>query len=468
MTEKNIKQSTRPTEGQITKKQSKGDILSDALALLKGYEFVNVPKSYDEYRKMRSNPTIALARIVATAPIRRAEWTVSSTDDASDEWVKLVQSNLEKLWRATIKNMLYALDYGWAPFEIIWKVNGGVFEIDHLKHLLVDKTDIEVDEFGEFAGLKQDKVRLGVDKSFVYTYDCESGNLYGRPRHENIRETCWKDWNGVAKRREQYMTKIAGTIPMVQYPEGRSLNARGCEVDNFELAKRVLENLGKGNGVAMPNTFGKFAEDLARSGIDPGSLKAWSIDFLEDKGTHGSEFTENLRHNEQLMMRGWLVPERVATEGQYGTKAESESHTDTAMIVAEFTLEEMIDAVNQQLVNKVLIYNFGQEASGKVWVEQSGLSAADKKYFRQLISNLFSQQITPDFVVDMVELDSLLDYGGIPKKKEYVEYEQRKDTAEDETGNRNTDTSPKDENGSEGKLAKVFKSFTWRFKRGKR
>lgn len=460
----------KPQLGAETKSQAKASVIGSGRDEFRDYNITS-SKTYQEYREMRKNPTIALARIVATAPIRKAEWTTEWNDGVDDKWGELVTEQMTALWQGLIKDILLALDYGWSPFEIVWAVKDGKYVIERMKHLLVDKTDIQIDEYGEFTGLKQGDIELGLMKSFVFTNEGEAGNYYGRSRHENVRDTAWRDWKGVSKKCEQFFTKTAGTIPIINYPEGKSLDAAGNEQDNFDLAKLVLQNLGKGNGVAMPNVFAKYAEDLAKAGVDPGALKAWEITFLEDSGNHGSEFIEKLKHDEALMMRGWLVPERVAIEGQFGTKAESSQHTDTALFMAELTLEDILDAVNKGVVDKILELNFGQEAKGKVYLKQSGLSNTDKAYYRSLVDKLFMQSITPDFVVELVELDTLLDYAGVPKTQDYValalpEPSNKPVDSQKQEDDINTNGDDKDDTG--GKLSRLIKSFAGRFRVGKR
>jgi hypothetical protein len=460
------KKIAKPKIGQETKAQFHSGVSATG-ADFKGYN-IDVARSYSVYREMRENPTVALARIVATAPIRQAEWTVSGDNGAKDEWIEFIDTQFKRIWNRLIKAHLYALDYGWAPFEVIWRTDRGKWEIGSMKHLLVDITDIQIDEYNGFAGLKQNDVELDIMKSYLFTHDGEAGNLYGRSRHENIRSTAYRDWKGVSKRAEQFFGKIAGVVPICQYPEGKSQDETGSEIDNFEHARKILANLGKGNGVAMPDVFSKYADEFARAGVDISKLQAWKLDFLADPGSHGTEFVDKLKHSESLMMRGWLVPERVALEGSHGTLAESGQHTDTALMVADMLMQDIVDSINDGLVNKLLTVNFGDSAVDTVKIEQSGISSADKSYFRALVDRLFSQSITPDFVVEVVELDQLLDMAGVPKQKDKIKYKpavppQLPSKGEPEENDINTPQDNKDQ--PEGKLSRLINSVAKRFRR---
>jgi len=410
----------KPKEGEETKKQT----ASDVAGLADGFMGFGQALSgtYKTYRKMRNNPTIALARMVAMAPIRTATYSVVSSDDVPEERVEFISEHLQAMWPGLIKQILYALDYGWMPFEKVWQVNSaGKLIYRKLKPLLVDKTQIMIDrETGLFTGLKQEAVELPVEKCFVFTYDGEAGDLYGRSRHENLRETVWNQWIQISERRGQYTRKVAGVTPMIEYPEGESLNEQGVKKSNFELAKAVLSKLGEGNGVCMPNTMAKFAGDLARSGIDIAALKAWHISFLETKGTHGKGFTDTLRHLESLMMRGWLVPERAATEGQYGTKAESEAQASLALVIADLTFADILQAISWYVVNPLLVYNYGQETENSIWLERGGLDPVLQAFYREIIKAVLIHPQNVDLFETWLDVDAMLDNVGLPKAAEVV------------------------------------------------
>ncbi len=69
-----------------------------------------VPRgTYLTYRLMRSNPTVAIARMAATAPIRAADITVEGPE-ASDEQIELIESIVLPLWPAFILEANLALD----------------------------------------------------------------------------------------------------------------------------------------------------------------------------------------------------------------------------------------------------------------------------------------------------------------------------------------------------------------------
>jgi hypothetical protein len=426
--EKKIVKIEKPEIGEATKNQT-----GSGVSTVSSFPFPEISTgTFETYRRMRGNPTIALARMVATAPIRTASWSVEARDDADDNMVALVQDNLQQLWPQLIKDVLFALDYGFSPFEKVWVVKDGKLVYKKLKPLLVDNTKILVDINGGFAGFRQDALDLVPEKCFLFTHDGEAGDLYGRSRHENIRKDAWMPWIDTAEKRKAYIKKVAGTVPMVEYPEGVSRDATGQELSNFEIAKKILASLGVGDGVAMPNVFAKYAGDLAKSGIDINQLKAWQISFLETKGSQSSGMTEVMRHCESLIMRGWLVPERTAIEGQYGTKAEAGEHAEIALILADLLLQDIISVVNAYLVNPLLYYNWGESAKGLVYIKKSGLAPELKLFFRDIIKTVLTAPSNVDLFLGMVDVDALLDNTEIPKVAEVIDANNIERTPKDE------------------------------------
>lgn len=413
----------KPKPGEATKAQSsRGSDMAGAF----GFAFPGFScpptANYATYRKMRTNPTLALARMVATAPIRAAEWSWEVEDDASDDRMEFVQGVLDPLYPAMLTNALYALDYGWQSFEKVWEVKDNRLTIKKLKPLLPDISEIVVDkETGEFAGIKQGKVTLDPSKALLFTYDGEAGELYGRSRHENVRMKAWQPWEDTMSRTGQYITKVSGAIPMVRYPEGKSRDAIGSEVDNYIIATHILATLGKLNGVAMPTNMSAWAEDLARQGVDIEKLWAWQISFIESTGQHGGDLRSLLSHFEALMMRGWLVPERAAIEGQHGTKAESEVHQDIVIAGAELLLDEFIDTIQKQVVDQVLVLNFGEDARGTVKLKPSPLVDEKAMLVRDMVKQVLTQPANVPLLLHTLDMDAMLDNAGLPKREETLD-----------------------------------------------
>ncbi len=82
---------------------------------------------YETYRRMRRDPTIALARALAVAPVVAGEWTVQSDADVPQEvrgWIdKQFLTVREPLLETTLKHGY--VDFGHQGFELIWGLDAG-------------------------------------------------------------------------------------------------------------------------------------------------------------------------------------------------------------------------------------------------------------------------------------------------------------------------------------------------------
>ena len=427
----------RPKPGEETRVQNiSTGIASVATALIGIDGYTQAPPgTYETYRKMRNHPTIALARIISTVPIRVAAWSIEAKDEVPEDRIDFIRDQVDSFWPGLIKNIPYSLDYGFQSFEKVWDIYDGKFVYRKLKPLLPDYTEVRVDkDTGEFAGLKQHDVELGPEKVFWFTYDGEADGFYGRARHENVRTNAWQPWLDTADQMAQYGAKTAGVIPIVEYPVGMSKDASGAETSNFDLAKKVINSLCSAKGIAMPNAFKTYAEDLAAKGISLKDMQAWTITFLETKGQHGTDFVNMLKYYDSLLMRGWLVPERAAIEGTFGTKAEAETHGDLAMSVAMLLYEDILRSVNWYLINPLLRYNFGQEAENSIFLSRSGMSPDEKTYLRDLLGKTLTNPANIDLMIKWLDIDAMLDAIGLPKSEEIINTDEDRvtpDTTED-------------------------------------
>ena len=414
--------------GNQTKSTSVMGMGSAALAVMQrtgGYDLssgfgVCPGASIQTYRRMLQNPTIALGLAVCKAPIKASQWSVGKPEGAeetNEAAEQLVKDWILPLRSTILADGLRAIEFGRSCFEIVWGVRDGRDVPVKLKPLLPELCEILIDKnTGAFMGVKNRTVTLTPDECLVISHDSEAGDMNGRSRLENVREHAWWPWVRTLDRTGKYTTKAAGIIPLIRYPAGRSLDATGTEVDNSEIAKRIIERLDTGNGIIMPQEIAKWAEQLIQNGVDPTKIAAWSIEFVEANTSHGDELSGLLGKFESLAMRGLLVPERTAIEGQFGTKAEAGAHGDVAVSIAQDTLDQLIRAVNWHLVDKMLARNFGEEARGSAVVKSAPLVDEDKAFIRKLVETVLVNPANVDLLTAVVDMDAAMDQTGVPRR----------------------------------------------------
>lgn len=382
-----------------------------------GDSIIKPNRNLKTYREMRTDPTIVLARAVSNAPILTADYSIEG--DVPDNIKDYLNDVFDNLWLKLIRALICGRDLGFQSFEVVWELKDGLYFPVKLKQLKQEKTKLLTDEYDNLIGCKYDDKHDIVDsKFFNYTHNLEYADYYGTPQPEAVRERAYYPWLQCQDKFQKYMSKVAGVIPMVQYPIGESEDKQGQKVTNYEIAMRILTQLGSGNGVAMPQVLSAFAPEMGIT--DPKMWQAWQISFLETTGSHGTEFIEAMRYYDSLKMRGYLVPERAATEGQYGTKAESETQGALAIAIAEQVFDEMLDQINNQLVNQMLATNFGPEYVNKAYLQRVGTDGNSMAMLRTIVTQVLSSPVNTDLLTKWVNIDAVFEALGIPKATDSI------------------------------------------------
>ena len=403
-----------PRPGEQTGRQ--GGMLTTA-STMPGLSPV-MPGTYNTYRMMRRDPTIALARSVVMAPIIGASWSFEARKDAPDEHVEFIREQIEPMRTHIVREALRALDFGWAGFEKVFELVDGRLRIERVKPLLHDVTEILIEkDTGRFAGFRQGGVTLDPAKAILYTHDREGDNYHGRARLENVRAP-WSWWNDANEAAARYDTKIAGVMPIIHYPPGESYDKAGKLVSNHEIAQRVLDNIAAGKGIAVENRFMEHLDDRDSA---KGERRQWMIELLEDKGTRQAGFKDRLSYLDALKFRGMLRPERSALEGQHGTKAEAGVHGDVGLTDGELIHLEITDVVNKQLIDQILLHNFGSEAEGSVWVTPAPLRDIRRDVAIEIIKEWGSNPDGREDLREWLDFDAILDLADLPKSAEVIE-----------------------------------------------
>ncbi len=368
----------------------------------------------ETYRQMLGDPTIALVRAVTMSPIVAGTWSFVAQEGAPDEWVEFIEGQLESMRSHIVTAAIRYLDFGWAGFEKVFDFRDGKIILRKLKPLLHDITNIRIEkDTGQFAGFKQhdasgQKIELPVEKSLLFTNDREGDNYYGRARLENLRET-WSWWRQANNGAARYDRKIAGVMPVVHYPPGKSTDKSGVQRDNYEIASLLLGSIAAGKGIAAPNDYQKALDES-----DGPERRQWIIELLEDKGGRQPTFSDRLRYLDSQKFRGYLRPERSALEGQSGTKAEAETHGDLGLTDGELIHHDIVRTLNWHVIDQLLVLNFGEVARGAVHIVPAPLRDSTTAMAAELIKEWAK---SPDGREDLrlhLDFDTIMDLAKVP------------------------------------------------------
>jgi hypothetical protein len=381
----------------------------------------SAPGTYDIYRRIGSHPTVALARSIVSGPVLTAPWSYERRDDSvPDEWAHCVEGSLEALRPELVRDGIRALDYGWAPFEVVFADSGGRIAVSRIKPLLWDWTEVLVDAEGTVAGVVNRPpgsapVELLGNKAFVYTYDGEAGNPYGRSRHENIRRR-WGESEQICERLAQYLKKVAGLVVQLHYPDGTSKDATGADRPNQWLAQSVLDAVSAGKSVMFPNLFA--STDDPRAAAELAGKSQWVLSAFGGAGAdHAPGMLAALQYYDALLFRGWLRPERVGLESRHGSRADAAAHTETGAADATLLAQDLARAVNRQIVDPLLEMNFGREARGAVRVSPAPIESNAVGVATSVLQTLLGNPALAADLARLIDVPGLLRDVEIPLAK---------------------------------------------------
>lgn len=393
-------------------------------------------------RTMRKDPTIALARALVTAPVLAARWSYEETANAPTGAREFIESEMNQVRLHLLRNIMTGwLDFGWSPFEKVFIVNDeGMMTVQKLKPLLQDQTLIIVDPAnGGFMGFKQEDDYLDLPYCFLSSCDVEGTMWYGQAIMRNA-EGPYDSWSSLDTVATRYDTKVAGSHWVVYYPVGES-ELDGTMTDNYEIAKAILQGLEASGRVAIPRLIDQM---LADSVNVAGNVKdgGWRIELISDQGAGSTSFIDRMKYVDNLKVRALGLPERSVLEGQYGTKADAESHADFAITNMELRHEMMVLDINWHLVNQLLLLNYGPGTENSVYIKPAPIADKTLSFLREIYRTMI--QSPEGFAHEILGIDTgaLKDKLGIPVD-EFAEDEELQDTGSDSaTSGEDTESDP--------------------------
>ncbi len=385
-------------------------------------------RTYLTYRWMLQHPIVRLVRTISIAPILASYWQYKSADDTiPPARVELIKKMFDRLRQRAMTDILRGRDYGWAPFEPLWELRNGEIWLTELKPLTPEWTTILTDETGRFIGLQANTLEnkgmtFMVDgksfsglpapyKAWVYTYDRECGNLYGRSWLENIRETAWKDWLDCAQQLQKLSGSISGTQIIMKSPNAQK--------DQCIALVKALANGAVGGWVPSMLKDVKPGDNVdwtALAEMAKASVIGWELLDFGTRTPAIAGLLERMRHDEDLIFAGGLRPSRSGLEGKHGTKAEAGVHSDTGMMASELDDDDIASQL-QPMVDAVLELNFGPDARGSVYIDPPPLLDSKSQRFSDFLTAISTNGDVSTALANYADVADLLDGLDIPIKE---------------------------------------------------
>lgn len=385
--EKPIKR--KPRRGETTGQQTISYIYSLG-ELSRDYTRVG---TYKQLRAVRKDPTVQLARGLLISCIQAGSWNIESDEGVRDDVTEFMEHILSLREDFLYNAIAYGkCDYGWQGFEKLFKIRDNKIIIEALKPLLHDMTCILVTPKGHFNGYRQKPIGgvvtaidVPIEKCLHIAFGIEAGNLYGTPLLENIRKACddWDDCNDGAKR---YDSKIAGANWKMRYPPGTATIDGEAGVDNRDIATKAVTAMQSGGSVVLPSTTIDNLQELTSK--ETAEAYKWDIDLIESKGDQQASFGKRLAYLDSQKVRGLLMPERSLLEGEHGTKAEAGEHIGLMITNMQEIDKAITRMINEQVVNQLLLLNFGDALVDKVRLVSAPLVDTQITFLREVYKDL--------------------------------------------------------------------------------
>lgn len=373
--------------------------------------------SFAKARAMRLDPTIALAREFAIAPILASSWAVEGDDP---EHRALIEANLQPLRTHLLRTALFGeFDFGWKAYEKTFTTkplempDGTTREmtcIDAIKPLRNDDTYARYDRAtGDFLGLRTtspyDGIKINIDAahSLFVNFDDEGLGNYAEGRMQRL-ESAYDQWNDANEGAARYDQKMAGSFLVVHYPVGTT-PFNGSDTDNATIAGEVIKALRSSGSVSIPVDLNDVVQQ-AQAGAN-----GWRIEFLDPQSKQAN-FRDRLAYLDALKARGSAVPERAILEGEFGTKAEAGIHASAALLNMQLKHENLTEFINWHVVNQLLKTNFGVE--GTAWLKAVPLTNENAMLYKELLVALMADPGAGPEIKDAINARAMMDAIGVP------------------------------------------------------
>lgn len=378
--------------------------------------------TFATYRRMLRHPTIALAVATIVGPIMAAGCSIES-DEGADDARELIETTLMPQRNRIVGETSRGVFYGFQAAELVWGQNAdGRTILEKWKPLLPDWTTFKSDKQGNLIALMNNGVELSMDRAFVFTHDGEGDNPYGLARLEAIR----REWTNYLAKTDQLFRlggKASGISVHVGYPPDTEtaevLAARG-ETTNALKAQQMARDLSAGKSIVFPGLAGLRIENIEDAiALSKGTL--WPITLLDLGDVAGSQgaMLEDLKYIDQLLCRGLRRSERSVIEATGGgTRAESADHTaNISDTDCDMIHEAIVDAINRQIVEPLLVENFGEEARRSVRLRANQIVDEHRAIDGQILAGVIADPLAFGELLSRMDLAAFADRQGIKMRE---------------------------------------------------
>jgi hypothetical protein len=325
------------------------------------------------YTEMRDNDAVVGAILYAIESlIRQVEWTVRPADDsdAALDAARFLEECVEDMsndWESFISETLSMLVFGFAPFEICYKVRGGDSEdvtrrskyndgrIGWRKFSIRGQDTIAkwiFDEDGVVSGMVQrvdfDEVVIPIEKLLLFVTKNERGNPQGR----SLLRNAFRSWYFLKRLQEieaiGVERDLAG-LPVLQVPpQIMTSKATTAERALRNELESIIQQIRRDEreGVILP-------AELDRDGKPTG----FKLSLLSSGGSRQMNTDQIIRRYESRIAMSVLAEFILLGSDAHGSFALASSKTALFATSLRAILESMAATLNRFAVDRLFAYN---------------------------------------------------------------------------------------------------------------
>ncbi len=392
-------------------------------------------KAIRKYREMRDNDSTIGAVMYATAQVLRdVDLKVCPCDDSEEakreaDFVESVLCDMDHTLDDHIAEALSCLSYGFAWFEVVYKRRVGPTQSNDKKRSkytdgrmgvrkiamrapwTVSRFDVD-NKTGDIQGVYQDGGYAGTTKHYIPTRKSlyyRTTSLNGDPSGRSILRNAYTSYEylnnlqaieAIAVERE-----LAG-IPVARIPsEYLSPDATSSQVQfksNLEQILRDVKFNEQGYIITPSDTY----PDKDGS---PTNIRLVDVELMSSSGSRNIDIDPIVKRYQHDIARS-VLSEFLMLGSQGGSYALSKSKTDLFLRALESYIQQIVDVLNKQLVERLWELN-GLDYSLMPTIEAGDVAPHDLREIAGFLRNLNGADISvsdhPEVIQNLMDIADL-------------------------------------------------------------
>ncbi len=368
----------------------------------------------DTYMLMQLDPTVAFGTAILRAPIINMPYKVTGRDS---KIVAAVDQMLKPKYRQLATCLSNSMKWGWQVAEEVLVARPFMVDMQEKPTEPVTETKLPMawlfDEFksidprtlqlavnpatDKFWGVWQNSFGLvdvktppPVPASRVALWSFRQDDAWGKLHGFPVYDQCYSPWYAKIAMElfaNRYFERRADPTLVAYGDADKLLDEHGQEIDGIAYLLRIMQAIKTGSNAVLP------------AGFDEKGNRKYQLQYLMDD-KRGDMFQQRIMALDTAILRGMWITDRAGTThgsagGGLGTGGEAQVHQETLGQTLEAIQREWVDqVVNPQVVDRLVLYNFGPQAleEAQVRVVPTGLSGPQSDVLKEVLFKLIDSE----------------------------------------------------------------------------